>query len=37
MIADPNFVDRDGAANYRLRLSSPCLAVYTSPFVMPGS
>jgi hypothetical protein len=37
VIADPNFVNRDGAANYRLRLSSPCFAVYTSPFVTPGS
>ena len=37
LIADPNYIDRDGAHDYRLRLSSPCLDAYISPFVTPGS
>jgi hypothetical protein len=34
--ADPSFLDR-GAHDYRVRLGSPCLAAYTSPFLVPGS
>jgi nitrous oxidase accessory protein NosD len=34
--ADPAFLDR-GAHDYRVRLGSPCLATYTSPFLVPGS
>jgi nitrous oxidase accessory protein NosD len=37
VIADPTFVDRDGADDYRVRLNSDCLAAYTSSFVIPGS
>ena len=36
LVGDPGFVDRD-VGNYRLRLGSPCLAAYVSPFVIPGS
>ena len=36
VIADPGFLDR-AAHDYRLRLGSPCLAAYTSPFLVPGS
>jgi len=36
LIASPNFVDRDGADDYRVRLTSDCLGVYTSSFVIPG-
>jgi hypothetical protein len=36
LVADPAFLDR-GAADYRLRLASPCLAAYSSPLLTPGS
>jgi nitrous oxidase accessory protein NosD len=36
MIADPGFLDR-AAADYRVRLGSPCLAAYNSPLLIPGS
>ena len=37
LIADPSFMDRDGPTTTGVRLGSPCLDAYTSPFVIPGS
>jgi hypothetical protein len=35
-ISDPRFVDA-GGKDFRVAMDSPCLDVYTSPFVIPGS